>query len=150
MKAFTIPFTILILLMILAPKNTMPMDFDQFQWKKRLLFLFAPDASHPIFRNLNSEIKKQKAEVEDRDLVVFEVLEKGPSRMGRTQLDRQVADSMRNRFKAPQQKFTLILVGKDGGVKMRRHDPANLKEVFELIDSMPMRQNEMRQKKKSF
>ena len=123
------------------------MDLNQFQWKNRLLFLFTPDGKNPIFKKFQSEIKLQIAEVEDRDLVVFEVLENGPSRMDRTQLDRQVADSIRNRFKAPEHKFTLILVGKDGGTKLKRHDQANLKEVFELIDSMPMRKNEMRQKR---
>ena len=123
------------------------MDLSQFQWKNRLLFLFTPDGKNPIFKKFQIEIKLQTAEVEDRDLVVFEVLDNGPSRMDRTQLDRQVADSIRNRFKAPKHKFTLILVGKDGGTKLKRHDQANLKEVFELIDSMPMRKNEMRQKR---
>ena len=123
------------------------MNLDQFKWKNRLLFLFAPDGGNPIFQKFQNEIKLQTAEVEDRDLVVFEVLEKGPSRMNRTQLDRQVADSIRNRFNAPRHKFTLILIGKDGGTKMKRHAQTRLKEVFELIDSMPMRKNEMRQKR---
>ncbi|MGD2185069.1 MAG: DUF4174 domain-containing protein [Desulfobacterales bacterium] len=126
------------------------MDFDQFQWKNRLLFLFAPHGSHPIFTKLQSEIYAQKAEVKDRDLVIFEVLGQGPSRMNTTQLNRGVADAIRNRFDAPQKTFTLILVGKDGGIKMKRHDGANIKEVFELIDSMPMRQNEMQRKRPSF
>ena len=122
------------------------MDLEQFQWKNRLLFLFAPDDENPIFKKFQNEIKLQTAEVEDRDLVVFEVLEKGPSRVNRTQLERQVADSMRNRFNVPRHKFTLILIGKDGGTKLKRHAQTNLKEVFELIDAMPMRQKEMRQK----
>ena len=132
--------------MLCVTRNAMPMDLDQFQWKNRLLFLFAPDDENLIFQKFQNEIKSQAAEVEDRDLVIFEVLEKGLSRMNRTQLERQVADSMRNRFKAPRQKFTLILVGKDGGTKLKHHAQTRLKEVFELIDSMPMRQKEMRQK----
>jgi hypothetical protein len=46
----------------------------------------------------------------------------------------------------PSSAFSLILVGKDGGIKLKRSDQVDLREVFELIDSMPMRQNEMRQK----
>lgn len=146
MKAITALSLVLIALVFCVPEDAMPMDLDQFQWKNRLLFLFAPDDENLIFKKFQTEIKSQTAEVEDRDLVVFEVLEKGLSRMNRTQLERQVADSMRNRFKAPRQKFTLILVGKDGGTKLKRHAQTSLKEVFELIDSMPMRQKEMRQK----
>ena len=122
------------------------MDLDKFQWKNRLLFLFATDGNNPLFKKLQNEIIAQKAEVEDRDLVVFEVLEKGASRMNAAPIDQQMADSIRDHFRVPQHTFTLILVGKDGDTKMKRHDQANLKEVFELIDSMPMRKNEMKQK----
>jgi hypothetical protein len=146
-KAFTLMLFIFMASVIFDFKDTMPMDLTQFQWKNRLLFLFAPDSNNPLFKKLQSEIIAQKAEVEDRDLVVFEVLERGPSRMNTSQLDRQMADSIRDRLAIPQVTFTLILVGKDGGIKLKRNDQANLDEVFELIDSMPMRKNEIRQKK---
>ena len=42
--------------------------------------------------------------------------------------------------------FSLILVGKDGGIKLKSGDQVDLTEVFELIDSMPMRQGEMQKK----
>lgn len=129
-------------------RDALPMDLAQFQWKNRLLFLFAPDAVDPLFSKLQSEIAKQPYEVEDRDLVIFEILEQGPSRMNTTPLDRQTANSIREHFDVPQRLFTLILVGKDGGVKLMRNDQVNLADVFGLIDSMPMRQNEMQQKSK--
>lgn len=133
-------------LLIHDRKDALPMDLTQFQWKNRLLFLFAPDASNPLFNRLQSEITKQSYEVEDRDLVIFEILEQGPSRMNTTPLDRQTANSIRDHFDVPQRLFTLILVGKDGGVKLKRNDQVNLADVFGLVDSMPMRQNEMQQK----
>ena len=122
------------------------MDLTQFQWKNRLLFLFAPDSSDPSFHHLQNQIIDQKSEVEDRDLVVFSVLVQGPSQTDTTALDRQAADSIRERFAVPPNAFSLILIGKDGGVKLKREDPVDLVEVFELIDSMPMRRNEMQQK----
>ena len=78
--------------------------------------------------------------------MVFEVLERDSSRRNIAPIDRQTADYIRNRFSVPPNTFRLILVGKDGGIKLKRHDQASLEEVFELIDSMPMRQREMRQK----
>ena len=133
-------------LAICDPSKTMAMDLVHFQWKNRLLFLFAPDNNHPLFKSLNSEIIIQQAEVEDRDLIVFEVLDRDPSKMNKANIDRQTADSIRDHFSVPSNKFSLILVGKDGGIKLKRHDHVSLEEVFELIDSMPMRQSEMRQK----
>ena len=122
------------------------MDLTQFQWKNRLLFLFAEDANDPLFKNLQSQIMAQKTEIDDRDLIVFEVPAQGPARMNTSPLDPKEADSIRNHFAVPSDAFSLILVGKDGGIKLKRSDQVDLREVFGLIDSMPMRQSEMRQK----
>ena len=40
--------------------------------------------------------------------------------------------------------FEVLLVGKDGGVKLRRDEPVTVFEISTLIDTMPMRQKEMR------
>jgi len=126
------------------------MDFDQFKWKNRLLFLFALERNDPFFRDLKGEISDRKNEVDDRDLVVFEILEFGPSTMNTTQMDPQTAASLRKHFDLPPKTFMLILLGKDGGIKLKRNDRVKLEEIFSLIDSMPMRKDEMRQKGQSF
>ena len=122
------------------------MDLTQFQWKNRLLFIFAEDDNHPLFKDLQSQIAAQKAEIDDRDLIVFEVPAHGPARMNTDPLDRKDADSIRNHFAIPSNTFSFILVGKDGGIKLKREDRVDLSDVFGLIDSMPMRQREMQQK----
>ena len=128
-------------------RDALSMDLAGFQWKNRLLFLFAPDGNHPKFKKLQHDIAGQPYEVKDRDLVIFEILEQGASRMQTGVMDRQAADSVRDRFGIAKNEFTLILVGKDGGVKLKRENYVSLATVFDLIDSMPMRQIEMRQKK---
>ena len=139
-------FFILAGLTVVSPGETLSMDLTQFQWKNRLLFIFAGDRSHPLFKDLQSQIAARKAEVEDRDLIVFEVPAQGPARMNTRPIDQKEADSIRNHFAVPSEAFSLILVGKDGGIKLKRSDQVDLREVFGLIDSMPMRQSEMRQK----
>lgn len=47
-----------------------------------------------------------------------------------------------------EKKFEVILVGLDGGIKLRQDQPATTDKIFSLIDSMPMRQHEMRQNKR--
>ena len=39
--------------------------------------------------------------------------------------------------------FEVLLVGKDGGVKLRRDQPVVVSELTALIDTMPMRRAEM-------
>lgn len=41
--------------------------------------------------------------------------------------------------------FELRLVGKDGAVKQRFDTPVDAETLFEIVDSMPMRQDEMKE-----
>jgi hypothetical protein len=145
-------FILFIVLSIFGSRDAMSMvmDFDQFKWKSRLLFLFASEKNDPRFLGLQWEISTRKSEVDDRNLVIFEILESGPSRMDTTQIDPQTAASLRKHFDLPPKTFMLILLGKDGGIKLKRNDRVKLEEIFSLIDSMPMRKDEMRQKGQSF
>ena len=144
----TLPAIIISLVLIASSPNAeeTPMDLSQFQWKNRLLFLFSPNRSHPLFDVLQKSIAIEQAEVADRDLVVFEILESGSSRMDTRDLDPQVAQSLRDKFEVPRGRFAIILVGKDGGIKLNRQDETRLEDIFAFIDTMPMRREEMRQK----
>ena len=51
---------------------------------------------------------------------------------------------MSHHLATPGAPFWIVLIGKDGGVKLRSDD-AGLDQIFDLIDSMPMRQAEMRE-----
>ncbi|RXK55345.1 DUF4174 domain-containing protein [Oleiharenicola lentus] len=42
--------------------------------------------------------------------------------------------------------FTVTLIGKDGGEKLRRSTPLPPEELFALVDTMPMRREEMRER----
>ena len=123
-----------------------PLDLSQFQWKNRLLLLFAPNRNHPLFDTLHKSLAARKADVDDRDLVIFEILESGPSSMNTKYLDPQTVHSLREKFDVLRGKFAVILVGKDGGIKLNRQGQTKLEDIFALIDAMPMRREEMRQK----
>lgn len=49
----------------------------------------------------------------------------------------------RKRFHVKAGEFTVILVGKDGGEKMRSHQPILWETLQSTIDAMPMRKDEM-------
>jgi hypothetical protein len=79
-------------------------------------------------------------------LIVFRVFEDGPSRVQEKPLSSEEAEALRRRFSVQSGRFAVILIGKDGGVKMVREHEADLQEIFDRIDAMPMRQREMREK----
>ena len=119
-------------------------DLSQFKWKNRLLLLFAPGRDHPFFYNLQQTIMNRKGEVEDRDLVIFEIFESGPSNVNMNNLDSQTVRSLRKKFNIREGEFAVILIGKDGGIKLNRREQTEIEDIFGLIDSMPMRREEMR------
>ena len=121
-------------------------DFGQYRWQNRLLFLFSPSPEVPAFQTLSRELSRNPDGVRDRDLLVFSVLEQGPSFLGPQETTSEEAESLRRRFGVTRGAFTLLLVGKDGTVKLQREGMTALKDIFKLIDSMPMRRREMRGK----
>jgi len=121
-----------------------PMDLSQFKWKNRLLLLFSPGRDHPFFDNLHQTIMNRKGEVEDRDLVIFEIFESGPSNVNMNNLDSQTVRSLRKKFNIREGEFAVILIGKDGGIKLNRRKQTEIEDIFGLIDAMPMRREEMR------
>jgi len=122
------------------------LDLSVFQWKKRLIFLFAPNRSHPMFSALHQSLAAHQSEAAERDLVIFEILDSAASRMNNEVIDSEAARRLREKFDVPGHEFTVILIGKDGRVKLDRKEQTQLDDIFALIDSMPMRQEEMRQR----
>lgn len=124
-------------------------DLTSYRWKNRLLLVFSPTESDPGFAAFDPNVSRELAAVKDRDLIVFRVFEKGPSRVDEHPLSSEDAQNLRRHFEVGPGRFTVILIGKDGGVKMVREHRAELQEIFDLIDSMPMRQREMNEKGKT-
>ena len=60
-RRFAVIFFILVSLTVWTPWETLSMDLTQFQWKNRLLFIFAEETSDPSFKKLQSQIIAQKA-----------------------------------------------------------------------------------------
>jgi len=56
------------------------------------------------------------------------------------------AAAVRERFRVERADFTVILVGKDGGEKLRDSKPLPFARLQATIDAMPMRRQEMKER----
>jgi hypothetical protein len=126
--------------------NQDQVDFSSYQWKNRLLILFAPSEDAPAYQSFKEQLQRRTREIRDRDLITFHVLESGKSRMDSLPLSREQALSLRRRFSIERGQCKWILIGKDGEEKLRGELPADLSDIFSVIDAMPMRQREMRER----
>lgn len=107
----------------------------RYRWKHRLVLVFAPDAASPDRAEQRRLLQDRQTDADERDLVLLDVLPDSPD-----------AATLRQRFNVKPDEFRVLLIGKDGGEKLRREKPVPPKEFFDRIDSMPMRQGEMRGK----
>ncbi len=121
-----------------------PFDLDDLRWKHRVLIVFAPDDSHPAYRQLEASLHNSMRDFEDRDMVLVSVFGESVTRSDSVVVQDAAALSLRERFDVATTSFEVVLVGKDGGVKLRADDPDVLSEIYALIDTMPMRRREMR------
>lgn len=116
-----------------------------FQWENRLLIIYTgEEKSGPLDSQL-SEITQNQKGYKDRDLKVILLKDKQveiwksetPNQLEYNEiiveLNIEESESYQN-----------LLIGKDGGVKMRNDSPISTKKLFNTIDAMPMRQQEMR------
>lgn len=54
------------------------------------------------------------------------------------------AEHLRASFETGKDEFALRLVGKDGGVKRASSTVVAMRDIYDQIDAMPMRQQELR------
>ncbi len=147
MVKFAIILTCLSLFSIQACTQPQDMpDLSDYQWKNRLVLIFAPTPEAEPYQQLISQIEKDQPQLIDRDIKVFHFLEEGQSYVGDQTINATNTDEIRQEYRIQQGKTTVVLIGKDGGEKKRQMGTEiDLKSLYTLIDSMPMRRREMRE-----
>ena len=125
-------------------KTISQLKFEDYQWQNRLLLLFAPNSKIETYVEQLRFFAEQPNETADRDLLIFSLFEQETGRLDNRSISVPAAKAARERFDVAEDSFALLLIGKDGGVKFRSDQPASTDQIFALIDSMPMRQQEMR------
>jgi hypothetical protein len=115
-----------------------------YQWKQRPLLVFTATENDERLTRLRKALSERRCDVAERDMVVIEVPGEELSGDGLPPADARAAE-LRQRFDVEDDTFTVVLVGKDGGAKLRSRDVPDLDAVFSLIDGMPMRRREMQE-----
>ncbi len=124
-----------------APAQTFTMD--ALLWQKRPLLLFAPTSDTPDVRDFRAALQQAKAGFLDRDMVLIEAYRDDKAWLDGSRLPGGTAADLRERFRVAEGDTVVVLVGKDGGEKLRTTLFIKLERIFGLIDSMPMRRQEM-------
>ena len=110
------------------------------KWQKRVLVVNTGDSI---------EIKKLTAvyykDLNDRDFVVIQ-LDGQEAYCDEKKMSKRFTKSLLKKIKNFDESDYFILLGKDGGVKNSFTKGTEMRIIFNQVDSMPMRINEMRKK----
>lgn len=141
--------SLVVLLLVLTPLASFAQQdirdtMKQYRWKNRVVLIFADDPATAAVENLQASIVADAAGFEDRHLVLMRVFA-GGSTIDQKPIPPQTAAQLQAEYNADAAAFRVVLVGKDGGVKLDRTQATSLQDIFGLIDTMPMRRQEMRQ-----
>ncbi|WP_196797408.1 DUF4174 domain-containing protein [Gloeocapsa sp. PCC 7428] len=119
------------------------LNLQSYQWKNRLLLVSAPSENTSEYQQQMQLFSNQTAEFADRDLLLIELFANGTSRINGNTISSEDVTQIKQQFNIGNE-FSVILVGKDGTAKRRETTPVEPTAIFQQIDAMPMRQQEMR------
>ncbi len=124
----------------------MAQSLSQHEWENRVILLFAPDFQHQELKQQLAFFQKDQKGLEDRKLIVYQITPDKVKKEGKILAEKGEVENWFKKFKAKEDEFTFILIGLDGGEKMRSMEVVSLKKLFGKIDQMPMRRAEIRNK----
>jgi len=113
-----------------------------YKWENRVLLIFSES---------QEQITEQKKKwfvdrdgMDDRDLVIFEFNNRHGKSPDHVMLKAKQVNWFYEHYNFKNAEFKVVLIGKDGSVKLQTDDYLSTKKLFSTIDAMPMRQREMK------
>ena len=128
--------------MLMAQSPSSPTTLDALRDHYRPLLVFAASPAEPALLAQLHMLKDSIPGLTRRDIVVIAIPYGTPPSTD-VALTPEAAIETRRRFHVAPPDFTVILLGKDGGEKLRSTKPVSFTRLQEKIDAMPMRQQEM-------
>ena len=117
-------------------------NIETFEWKNRIILI----RENVDCKNTISNLKKAKNKIDERHVLWFVLCNQNHLI---SNVDGDISSTLLNSISKKyfnKKTHNIVLIGKDGGIKYRS-STLHLNEINTLIDSMPMRQTEMREAK---
>jgi Domain of unknown function (DUF4174) len=137
--------TLIVLLagIVLGPAHAVATEIGDYQWERRPLLLFAPTDSDPRLAETLSRIEATRCDFVDRDMVIGVVVTEGKSTLDGQVIDADESQRLARQYAIGENTFSALLIGKDGGEKLRVNEVPDLQAIYAVVDGMPMRSREM-------
>ena len=128
---------------VLMPARAAAAELGDYLWQRRPLLVFAPTDNDPRLVETMRRIEATRCDFADRDMVLGRIVADGTSTLDGQGVDTNQAQRLRSEFGIGTNSFSVVLIGKDGGEKLRVYEVPDLQAIYAVIDGMPMRGSEM-------
>lgn len=124
-------------------------DFDKYKWENRIVIVQASEKISEKFQNQIKEFKNSADGLIERKLIVYQCIGATCKVLNYKQKkDDDWKTKNKKEFSSLDEKveFMVTLIGLDGGIKLQKTEVITRKALFKIIDAMPMRASELRNK----
>lgn len=126
--------------------GAMAQGLDSVRWEYRPLLIFTPAANTPDLSRQTTILADETNGLIDRRLAVYIVEQDRVYTSFGAPAPQADAKTLRRAFRVPDDTFRVILIGLDGGAKLTVDGTVSTDRLFGLIDGMPMRRRELRER----
>ena len=121
-------------------------DLSDHEWKNRIVLILADQPENEKLGRQLKLFKNEKNGMEERKLIVYSITPE-QYKTGWKKGKWKKSEKLYSQYKKEDAPFEVILLGLDGRVKLRQTEILSTNKLFSVIDAMPMRRNELRNKK---
>ena len=122
-------------------------DLSQHQWNNRLLLVMGEQVNEAWEEQI-SVLKACREELQERKIIIY-LLQPTQFAVLNESLDHviwQPSGKLYTQFRKSNEAMEMVLIGLDGGIKLRRDHHVSCELLNAVIDQMPMRRAEIRKK----
>ncbi|WP_235982901.1 DUF4174 domain-containing protein [Kordia aestuariivivens] len=122
-------------------------DLKKHQWENRIIIIKATDIASKKQQQQLKEFRDASEEMIDRRFVVY-VITRDDFRLinyknSALNTSGKISEKLKNSLN-PKEDFEVFLIGLDSGIKLQQTEVLTKIDLFKIVDSMPMRRNELR------
>jgi len=122
--------------------STYSQDLDKHKWNNRLLLISTLDHKNTTYQKQLLELKKENKALKERKLLVYHLRPNQFKKGLYTKNWKNMPKDFEN-YLSKNKAFEIILIGLDGGIKLRQSHFLSHESLFATIDVMPMRRQEL-------
>ncbi len=123
--------------------TNVPMDsiqsLEELKWKNRIVLYFPKEEDQKLMMTDSLHV-----EIKDRKIAYFLIQDCQVESNLLHAFSNQYIKQLESRYRMGSKNNCWVLIGLDGGVKIKRESELDWNHIFKLIDAMPMRNSERR------